>query len=648
MTATRTRRREGIDVGEVDGGRRFELPLAVSTQATAIFGIRGSGKTVTATVLVEELLDRGLPVAIIDPTDVWWGLKSSADGKSEGYPVVVLGGPHGDLPLEEHNGWALADFAVDERVPLILSLRHLRKEGQRRFVTDFCEQLYFRKGELSHRVPHLVAIDEASMFVPQKVGRGEGRMVEAVEDLVRRGRSAGIGVALMDGRPASVNKDVLAFAEVLVSHRATNPHDGAALDEWIRRHDTEGHRQRFLEGLPSLPRGSAWFWSPVLDVFDLVQVRMRRTYDSSRTPEIDETPLEPPEAWAAPDLGALQKLLEAKGEAAGEEEDPAALRRQVRELEAALARRPEGSPGSGGKSDPARAKLEGRLREFQAGKKKEIEQAVRLAVAPLEEEISALRSTVGEARAHLEAGAAVLESVGGPPTAGTDDGSAEDDTPRPPADAGASGEEPEAAAPPDVGAPSGPPPSAVRADKTDGEVGHESGRKPAKKRDGRRRILGALARLETLGISPVPRATLAAHADFKPSKDGGGSGTFRDYLANMGREEVLVSDGGVVHLTDDGRDLAARLGAVPDGPRDLAEFHGRLISGLPETAAEMLRTIIARHPGGISRQELAEECNVTLNGTTRGYLADFGRLGLVVSKGGRVRATERLFPEGLS
>ena len=112
--------RAGLSIGRA-AEEAFDLPPEIATQATAIFGIRGSGKTVTATVVVEELLERGLPVAIIDPTDVWWGLKSSADGKSEGFPVVILGGPHGDLPLDENNGWALADFAVEEGVPMVLN-----------------------------------------------------------------------------------------------------------------------------------------------------------------------------------------------------------------------------------------------------------------------------------------------------------------------------------------------------------------------------------------------------------------------------------------------------------------------------------------------------------------------------------------------
>lgn len=111
---------------------------------------------------------------------------------------------------------------------------------------------------------------------------------------------AGIGLALVDQRPASLNKNILTQVEVFVSHRITFPQDRKAHDKWVRQHDTVGHRREYLEGLPSLACGAAWFWSPALDVFDLVRVRMRETYDSSKTP-----------AWDA-DLESLAKLAWAK------------------------------------------------------------------------------------------------------------------------------------------------------------------------------------------------------------------------------------------------------------------------------------------------------------------------------------------------
>jgi len=52
-------------------GVGLELPEEAVTETFAILGKRGVGKTTTARVLTEELLEVGLPVLILDPTGVW-------------------------------------------------------------------------------------------------------------------------------------------------------------------------------------------------------------------------------------------------------------------------------------------------------------------------------------------------------------------------------------------------------------------------------------------------------------------------------------------------------------------------------------------------------------------------------------------------
>ena len=80
--------------------RDFGFPTEAVTETFAILAKRGAGKTYTAAVLVEELLKAGLHVVVVDPVGVWWGLRASADGAHEGLPIVVLGGEHGDVPLD--------------------------------------------------------------------------------------------------------------------------------------------------------------------------------------------------------------------------------------------------------------------------------------------------------------------------------------------------------------------------------------------------------------------------------------------------------------------------------------------------------------------------------------------------------------------
>jgi uncharacterized protein len=313
-------------------GDGLALPLDIAGQTVALVGIRGSGKTNTAGVIAEELLDRHQPIVVLDPTDAWWGLRSK-------YPVFIFGGPKGDLPLQETDGKALAEFVVQEQVPLILSLRHLRKAAQRRLVTDFCEELYHLKGKTEYRSPLTVFIDEAPLFVPQRVMGEVARTVGAVEDLIARGRNSGFGVVLISQRSATLNKDVLTQADTIIAHRLPSPQDRKALGEWIEENASIEEYKAVLSSLPKLKTGEAWVWAPRLDIFRSVQIRPRHTFDSSAAPKVGET-ITPPKALAEIDLDKLRGKLAAAVEKA-KADDPKTLRQRIAALEKELAAKPK-------------------------------------------------------------------------------------------------------------------------------------------------------------------------------------------------------------------------------------------------------------------------------------------------------------------
>src|SRR5271167_3038716 len=109
-------------VVEPDGDARLSpgqgLPAALPADALddriAIVGTAGSGKTYAAKGFVERLLDIGARVAIVDPLGVWWGLRASANGSAAGYPVVVFGGRHADVPITAEMGSALGRMIARE------------------------------------------------------------------------------------------------------------------------------------------------------------------------------------------------------------------------------------------------------------------------------------------------------------------------------------------------------------------------------------------------------------------------------------------------------------------------------------------------------------------------------------------------------
>src|SRR5208337_5536 len=317
----------------------LSLPIDAVTQTFADLGIRGSGKTNTGVVMMEEMMKAEQQAVALDPTDAWYGIRSSSDGKGDGFKVIIMGGPHGDLPLTGMNGTIMAEFVVDSGASVVFSLRHLSISDQRRFAQDFAEKLYDLKGKPENRTPLHIFLDEADEFVPQRIPHGFERMFGAYDRLVRRGRSSGIGLTLISQRAQVLNKDVLSQCETLICHRLLHKLDRKAIEAWIEAHDTEGQSETFMAALASLERGTAWVWSPSwLNVFRQVPVRLRETFDSSFTPKAGQK-AKTAAKLAEVDLEVLKQRLSATIEKA-KHDDPAELRKRIHELEGQIKAKP--------------------------------------------------------------------------------------------------------------------------------------------------------------------------------------------------------------------------------------------------------------------------------------------------------------------
>ena len=325
-------------------GDELSLPLDAVTQTFAILGIRGSGKTNTAVVMFEEMVKQGDQCVVLDPTDAWYGVRSSHDGKSPGLEVYVFGGEHGDLPLEGTHGAQMADFVIESGASVVFSLRHMSMADQRKFAADFGERLRFLKAKPENRNPLQLFLDEAEEFVPQNIRESDpntSRMFGAYNRIVRRDRNLGLGITLISQRPQSVNKEPLSQIETLICHRLLHKLDRKAVKEaWIDGHDTAGVGGKFLDSLSSLEKGDVWVWSPYwLDIFKRVHIRHRETFDSSATPKTGQI-AKVAKVRAQVDLEVLrQKLSETIDKARSN--DPTYLKRRILELEKAVREAPK-------------------------------------------------------------------------------------------------------------------------------------------------------------------------------------------------------------------------------------------------------------------------------------------------------------------
>lgn len=564
----------------------LSVPVEAVTQTFADLGIRGSGKTNTGVVIAEEMLKAGQQICALDPTDAWYGIRSSRDGKSAGFKVYVFGGEHGDIPLTgaAGEGVTMAEFLVESGASVVFSLRHLSISEQRRFATEFGERLYELKGKGSNRTPLHIFVDEADEFIPQRIPPGHERMFGAYDRLVRRGRSSGIGLTMISQRPQVLNKDTLSQCEILICHRLLHKLDRkAVLEGWVEGHDIQGKAKEFMESLASLDKGEAWFWSPSwLDMFKKVQVRWRDTFDSSFTPKAGERP-KTVTRLAEVDLDALKEKLAVTIEKI-KADDPKELKKEIQRLKMELAK-------------PV------------AGKTVEKEvlvadpQAIAKALASRDNEW--IRS-VGEYQIGLR------EVVGkfqfNPP------------------------------AKPNLSIAAPLPKSAVHVNynpipnrtipKTV-QVSDSNG----KLRAGAERMLSALVQWYPQSIA---EGRLRAHAGMKKS------GTYSTYKSDMITGGYAEFKGDGLAATQKGIDYFG--GSVPDAPSTTEDVLATWRPKLRDGARRMLDVLVSYRGQDISREQLFQESGLTASGTASTYLSDLRTAQLVVSTRDSVAANkETLF-----
>lgn len=315
----------------------LQIPIEAVTQTFAEIGRKGAGKTYLATMIAEQMLNVQAQVIAIDPVGNWWGLRVGSDGHSKGKEIFVIGGEHGDVPLIPEAGARIARLLVEKRISAVLDVSAFRQGERKRFATDFAEEFFHLKK--SQRSPVHIFIEEAQLFIPQRVGPDEARMVGAWESIVRLGRNYGIGASLVTQRPQSVNKEVLSQVECLFVLQVNGTHERKALEEWVQ----EAGADRELVGrLPGLARGVGFIWSPSwLRMFRQVHFAKKVTFDASATPEVGQetkTTL-----LSKVDVESLRNDLTEVVKLA-EQDDPKALKRQLHELERQLAVRPAEKP----------------------------------------------------------------------------------------------------------------------------------------------------------------------------------------------------------------------------------------------------------------------------------------------------------------
>lgn len=359
----------------------YPIPAEALDDRLAFVGTTGSGKTYAAGTAVERLIKSRARVVIIDPLDVWWGLRLAPDGKSAGFKVVIFGGAHGDLPLNEQAGALIGETVASMAESCIVSLGGMAsKSAERRFMLAFLDAIY-RKADPAKYGPFHMVFDEADLFAPQKAL--EPMLQARMEEIVRRGRIKGFTPWLITQRPAVLSKDVLSQADGLIALKLTASQDRDAIGAWIEGMADRAQGREILGSLPAMQRGEGVIWIPGRGVLKTAAFPTKATFDSSRTPKRGETMARPD--LKPLDLGALKDRL-ASLDAEAKSSDPRALKAEIARLtrDLAKAQREIAAP-------PAPVTITANPDEIEAARKEGERVGIGIGIAQAQEALRALR-----------------------------------------------------------------------------------------------------------------------------------------------------------------------------------------------------------------------------------------------------------------
>jgi hypothetical protein len=594
MTTKSMRFAEGLD-----------LPAEVITQKVAVIAESGAGKTYTAGMIAEGILEIGGQVIILDPVGVWPGLQTSADGKRPGYPIAAMGGDRGNLPLKPEAGELVGRLLAERRTSMILDVSQFTTSETKRFIRDFAEAFFQAKKK--NKSPVHIIWEEAQTAAPQMPERDEGVMLNRVERLLKIGRNYGVGWTLVTQQPQAVHKRVLNLAGTVIALRTSGKHERKAIAEWAtskmdpKELDLIGH-------LPTLKTGQAHVWSPsFLGISKTVKILKKKTLDSSATPEIGSEEVTA-KVVAPLDLDELRAAM-ASVVAEVEQNNPATLRKKIAELERTIAARPS-TVETQVESVPVEVpvlkgddlkRVEGLFQKYDS-----LSERVISAGEDLSARMDALYDRYEELSTKLvEAGQELTNAVSGLATRVVTITTRE--VVRPPA--------------PKKSAPRGP--VKVRAP----------------------------APVATGDLSPYAHlllSTAAARLPMRPTRSqlailsgrSTRSSSFDGAMSALLKGGYLVQRGAQLELTGAG---LAQVGGTAPAPTTPDQLQATWLGALPRYEADLLRVLLG-NPRGLTRDELgAAAGKSTTSSSFDGAISTLKKNELVIDESGALRASEMFF-----
>ncbi|WP_459193871.1 helicase HerA domain-containing protein [Halosimplex sp. J119] len=304
--------------GSGEPGRSVDLPVVeLLTGRGFITGKSGSGKSNTASVVVEKLLDNGFGMLIVDIDGEYYGLK-------EEYEILHAGADDEcDIQITVEHAEKIASLALEQNVPIILDVSSfLDEEEAAELLTEVSKRLFAKAKKLKQ--PFLMLVEECHEWIPQKGSVGEcGKMLIKIS---KRGRKHGLGIVGISQRPADVKKDFITQCDWLVWHRLTWNNDTKVVSRVLDN--------SYAEAVEDLDDGEAFMMNDWAEQVQRVQFHRKQTFDAGATPGLDD--FERPDLKSVSD-DLVSELAEISEEKEQTEDRIAELRDQLDEKNSRIA-----------------------------------------------------------------------------------------------------------------------------------------------------------------------------------------------------------------------------------------------------------------------------------------------------------------------